>query len=234
MSPARVEFTVKELPAWYRHSFHLSGIATWFTNSGAINSPSDLGWREHSGGCSSLRNIETWVCCFLCRCDPAIENLRSFEHLHPSHTVRNGTTLQKLSKTTSKAEVIRRAKLEGKSSQEFWSGEEVPQVEKPSGIERWFCETRFRKLRCIYGARCFSVTYDGGNCLWTLFQDYQAVLGKQVMPWARTHKSRMKDAPELHLSEEGCPKVWIRSLRARRPTTLGLDWRFVVPEERNF
>ena len=134
MSPARVEFTVKELPAWYRHSFHLSGIATWFTNSGAINSPSDLGWREHSGGCSSLRNIETWVCCFLCRCDPAIENLRSFEHLHPSHTVRNGTTLQKLSKTTSKAEVIRRAKLEGKSSQEFCIGEEVPQVDLRSKV----------------------------------------------------------------------------------------------------
>ena len=27
-------------------------------------------------------NFETWVYCFLCRCNPAIENQRRFEHVH--------------------------------------------------------------------------------------------------------------------------------------------------------
>ena len=55
--------------------------------------PSDLGWREHPRVCcSSLLSTETWVCSFLCRYYPAIENLRRLEHLHvQNHAVASET-----------------------------------------------------------------------------------------------------------------------------------------------
>ena len=59
MSPAcGIAFTVKELPTWYRNSFHLSGIATWFIKieSSQLSSRMILGWHEHTRSCSSLRN----------------------------------------------------------------------------------------------------------------------------------------------------------------------------------
>ena len=45
VSPAcRIEFTVKEHPTWYKYSFPLGGIATWFISSRAINSPPEWPW----------------------------------------------------------------------------------------------------------------------------------------------------------------------------------------------
>ena len=39
-----IESTVKEVPTWYKSSFHLGGVATWFDNSGATNSPPEWPW----------------------------------------------------------------------------------------------------------------------------------------------------------------------------------------------
>ena len=69
---------------------------------------------------------------------------------------------------------------------------------------------------------------------WTLFQDYRAVLEKQVMPAGAYTQDETKDAPELlHLSEEDYLKIWIRLPKAGRPQHEDSIDDPVVPLERN-
>ena len=79
----RIEFT-GERPSYMIHIFFPSWWDRNMIQQVRIQSNllSDLGRHEHTrDGCSSLRNTEIWVCCFLCECNPASENLRKFEYL---------------------------------------------------------------------------------------------------------------------------------------------------------
>ena len=91
MSPAcRIEFTVNlsfrrgtntpSILVELQHVQHVQHDSTVQDQSNILLS--GLGWHEYTRDCcSSLRNTEIWVRCFLCVSNPSIENLRRFEHL---------------------------------------------------------------------------------------------------------------------------------------------------------
>ena len=112
------------------------------------------------------------------------------------------------SKVTSKAEVLRQAISESKKIilPHKWTCliSRAPNLRKSSKstVEEWYCEGRFWELRRVYGARRFSVTYDGGKSLDTLFQEYRAVVDKQPMPWAHTHTSRSKTHQNIFINRK--------------------------------
>ena len=85
--------------------------------------------------------------------------------------------------------------------------EKVSKVQKKSDVERRYFERRFRGLRCIYGARCFSATYDGGKRPGLYFKVTECS-GQASDALSAHSQVKMKDSPELlQLSEEECRKI---------------------------
>ena len=140
-------------------------------------------------------------------------------------------------KRKSKAEVIRRAKLEDKEVHFCHSNGLVSSQELRIG------EKKFQKYQGRVAWRGGSVKLDTGNCAPFTKQSASAshMMAAKVLdvisrlPECSGQASdaasadaqvKMKGSPErLYLSEEDCPKVWISLPRARRSQKLRFDWR---------
>ena len=97
----------------------------------------------------------------------------------------------------------------------FW------RVQRNACVETWYCERRFREPRCIYGAWCFSVTYDGGKSPWRLCCIYcSAVLDKRMLlenaytSW-KERRSRITSSFGTKLSKD-----WDQITESKQTTTL--------------
>ena len=101
----------------------------------------------------------------------------------------------------------------------------VSQVQRKSGVERWYCEGRFREVRRVYGARCFSVKHDDGKSFGHYFRVTRLFW---ISKWGREriHTSRIErrirnsSSFGKRLSNNLDPNT-----ESKKTTTLWLNWR---------
>ena len=90
----------------------------------------------------------------------------------------------------------------------------------------WYCDRRFMKLRCIYGARCFSVTYDGGKSLGRYIKITRLFcLIKRCREHTHTsrneRRTRTSSSFGTRLSED-----FDQITECKKTSELDLNWRF--------